>query len=216
MAFIASFDLPLSLQGHTVHLAPLALDYAALLWACATPDLFMYMRLRPVQWTYDGFLAYIQHTLVRPHSYPFVIQLAATGEPVGMTGYIEMSPEHRRLEIGGTWIARAHHGTLVNPESKYLLLSYAFNMLKVIRVQFKTDLRNVHSQRAIEKLGAVREGVFRKHIIMDDGHMRDTVYYSITDDDWPAVNARLAIRLDYPQAVEPNLPPDDAALPAAG
>ena len=193
------FDLPLPLQGHAVHLYPLSLDYATALWACATPDLFIYLRLKPTQWIFNGFLEFMHQTLVRPNAIPFVIQLAATGMPVGMTGFIDCSPEHRGLEIGGTWIAAEQHGTLVNPESKYLLLSYAFDVLNVLRVQIKTDVRNVRSQRAIEKLGAVREGIFRKSMIVDGGYVRDTVYYSITDDDWPGVKSRLEMRLGYPQ-----------------
>ncbi len=213
------FDLPLSLQGHAVHLNSLSLDYAAALWACATPDLFVFLRLKPAQWTFECFQAYIHQTLVRPNAYPYVIQLAATGVPVGMTGYIDLRPDYRSLEIGGTWIAADQHGTLVNPEAKYLLLSYAFDVLNVVRVQIKTDLRNVRSQRAIEKLGAVREGVLRKSMIVDDGYVRDSVYYSITDDDWSDVKLRLETRLGYPHmshAAELAQAANGVALPAAG
>jgi ribosomal-protein-alanine N-acetyltransferase len=177
------------------------------------------MRTRPQTWTVEGFVTYLQSVLTRPHSYPFVMRLAATGDPVGITGYIEIQPDHRGLEIGGTWIAELYHGTAVNPESKYLLLWYAFEKLHAIRVQLKTDIRNLRSQRAIEKLGAVREGVFRKHLIVSDGHVRDTVYYSITDDDWPEVRARLEARLGFrhspPDAVAPGaVAPGAVAAPA--
>ena len=106
-------------------------------------------------------------------------------------------PKHRGLEIGFTWIAKPHQGTLVNPECKYLLLRHAFDDQHAMRVQLKTDLRNVQSQGAIEKLGAVREGVLRKHIIRPDGYLRDTVMYSITAEEWPAVRAKLEQRLGY-------------------
>ena len=88
-------------------------------------------------------------------------------------------------------------GTPFNPECKYLLLRHAFREQQALRVQLKTDHRNKQSQRAIEKLGAVREGVLRKHMIMPDGHVRDTVMYSVTDNEWPAIESRLEARLGY-------------------
>ncbi|MFZ5911980.1 MAG: GNAT family N-acetyltransferase, partial [Chloroflexota bacterium] len=94
-------------------------------------------------------------------------------------------PEHRGLEIGGTWYGRAFRRTAVNTESKYLLLRHAFETLGCIRVQFKADLRNVRSQQAIERIGAVKEGVLRNHIILPDGRLRDSVFYSILDTEWP-------------------------------
>jgi RimJ/RimL family protein N-acetyltransferase len=211
---LPSFEMPLSLQGHAVHLTPLSIQDAPSLWACATPDIFTYLRTRPQTWTYDSFAAYLQNVLVRPNSYPLVILLAATGGPVGITGYIEIQPDHRGLEIGGTWIAVPYQGTTVNPESKYLLLWYAFEKLHTIRVQIKTDVRNLKSQRAIEKLGAVREGVFRKHLIVSDGHVRDTVYYSITDDDWPDVKTRLEARLGFQYSPPGTVAPGAVAAPA--
>jgi RimJ/RimL family protein N-acetyltransferase len=121
--------------------------------------------------------------------------LKETGEPVGATAYLEIRPAHRGLEIGRTWIARPWQGTRVNPESKHLLLRHAFETLGALRVQLKTDLLNLRSQRAIEKLGARREGVLRQYQTRGDGTQRDTVMYSLVAAEWPAVKAGLEARL---------------------
>jgi RimJ/RimL family protein N-acetyltransferase len=120
---------------------------------------------------------------------------AATGRAVGATRFGDIAPEHGRVEIGWTWIAPSHQRTAVNTEAKLLQLSYAFDELGATRVALKTDGRNLRSQAAIERLGAVREGVLRRHTRMPDGFMRDTVYYSILSDEWPAVKRRLEDRL---------------------
>jgi RimJ/RimL family protein N-acetyltransferase len=114
------------------------------------------------------------------------------GEPVGGTCFIDISPLHRTLEIGGTWLAPEFWRSGINTEAKYLQLSHAFEVLNYNRVQLKTDARNLRSQAAIERLGARREGVLRAHLILPDGHVRDTVMYSIIASEWPAVKARLA------------------------
>jgi RimJ/RimL family protein N-acetyltransferase len=137
--------------------------------------------------------------LEAPASQSFAVVLAATGEPVGVTGYLDIRPKHRGLEIGRTWIAREQQGTAVNPESKYLLLRHAFEDLGAVRVQLKTDVNNLHSQRAIEKLGATREGVLRQYQMRANGKMRDTVMYSVVAAEWPAVKAGLERRLGLGQ-----------------
>jgi RimJ/RimL family protein N-acetyltransferase len=119
----------------------------------------------------------------------------ATRQAVGSTRFGDIAPEHGRVEIGWTWIAPSRQRTAVNTEAKLLQLTYAFETLGAGRVALKTDARNSRSQRAIERLGAVREGVLRRHIRLPDGYMRDTVYYSILGDEWPAVKARLEERL---------------------
>jgi RimJ/RimL family protein N-acetyltransferase len=110
---------------------------------------------------------------------------------IGATRYLDIRSEHRGLEIGGTWYAVEHQRTGVNTECKYLLLRHAFEVLGCIRVQLKTDSLNERSQRAIERLGAVHEGVLRSHMIMPDGRRRDSVYYSILDSEWPRIKERL-------------------------
>jgi RimJ/RimL family protein N-acetyltransferase len=115
----------------------------------------------------------------------------ATGAAAGMTRYMTIDRPNRGLEIGGTWYGRRFRRTAMNTECKYLLMRHAFEVLGCIRVQLKTDLRNERSQQAIERLGAVREGVLRKNMIMPDGYHRSSVMYSVIDDEWPAVKARL-------------------------
>jgi RimJ/RimL family protein N-acetyltransferase len=122
---------------------------------------------------------------------PFVVVHLESGRVAGATRYLNMAPEHRGLEIGGTWYGLEFQRTAVNTECKYLLLIYAFETLGCIRVQFKTDLRNERSQRAIERIGAKREGVLRNHMVMPDGKYRDSVFYSILDTEWDDVKKRL-------------------------
>ena len=126
---------------------------------------------------------------------PFAILEADSCKAVGSTRYLDVQPEHRTLEIGWTWIGPRWRRTAINTECKLLLLAHAFEVLAVHRVTLKTDARNVRSQRAIERIGGVREGVLRRHRICWDGSVRDTVYYGIIDEEWPAVKARLEARL---------------------
>ncbi len=120
---------------------------------------------------------------------------ATSGRAVGSTRFLDITPEHGRLEIGWTWIAPSHQRTATNTEAKLLQLGYAFDELGATRVALKTDERNEGSQRAIEHLGAVREGVLRHQFRMPDGFMRSSVYFSILADEWPAVRDRLEERL---------------------
>jgi RimJ/RimL family protein N-acetyltransferase len=126
---------------------------------------------------------------------PFAVIHLATGRCAGATRYLEIHPEHRGLEIGGTWYGTEFQRTAVNTECKYLLLRHAFEKLGCIRVQLKTDLRNERSQRAIERIGALKEGVLRNHMIMPDGRIRHSVYYSILDSEWPHVKSKLELML---------------------
>jgi N-acetyltransferase len=125
----------------------------------------------------------------------FVVFHLASGKVVGTTRYLELRPEHRSVEIGGTWYAPEFQHTAVNTESKFLLLRYAFETLTCIRVHFKADSRNARSIHAIERLGAVREGVLRSHYILQDGTIRDSVCFSILDREWPGVKKKLEAML---------------------
>jgi RimJ/RimL family protein N-acetyltransferase len=115
----------------------------------------------------------------------------ASERAVGSTRFLDIRRAHRGLEIGWTWIALEQQRSAVNTECKRLLLAHAFEDLGAVRVQLKTDARNLPSQRAIERIGAVREGVLRRHMVVTDGFVRDSVLYSITDLEWPGVRARL-------------------------
>lgn len=122
---------------------------------------------------------------------PFAVIHLDSGQVIGSTRYLEIHPLDLGLEIGGTWYAAAHQRTAVNTECKYLLLRHAFEALGCIRVQFKTDLRNERSQRALERIGAAWEGVLRNHMLLPDGTRRHSVYYSILDTEWPLVKKGL-------------------------
>jgi RimJ/RimL family protein N-acetyltransferase len=122
---------------------------------------------------------------------PFAVIHLETDRAIGATRYMDIRPHHRGLEIGGTWYASEYQHTAVNTECKYLLLRHAFEELGCIRVQFKTDLRNLRSQQALKRIGAVKEGILRSHMITPEGVIRDSVYYSILEAEWPAVKADL-------------------------
>jgi RimJ/RimL family protein N-acetyltransferase len=122
---------------------------------------------------------------------PFVAIHLASGRVAGATRYLNIMPKDRGLEVGGTWYGLEFQRTVVNTECKFLLLRHAFETLGCIRVQLKTDLRNERSQKAIERIGAVKEGVLRNHMILPDGRYRHSVFYSIIDTEWSALKLRL-------------------------
>jgi RimJ/RimL family protein N-acetyltransferase len=126
---------------------------------------------------------------------PFVAVHLGSGRVAGATRYLDMRPAHRGLEIGGTWYGLEFQRTALNTECKYLLLQYAFESLGCIRVQFKADQRNERSLRAIERVGAKREGILRNHMVLPDGRFRNSVYYSILDGEWPMVKVKLEDKL---------------------
>nr|WP_255622655.1 GNAT family protein [Tessaracoccus sp. OS52] len=126
---------------------------------------------------------------------PWAVVDPGSGKAVGMTTYMNLDPDNRRLEIGSTWLGRATQGTRINPATKLLLLGRAFDDLGCIAVEFRTHWHNRQSRAAIEKLGAKQDGVLRNHVIFPDGHVRDTVVYSVIDGEWPAVRAGLRARL---------------------
>ena len=186
---------PVILEGPTVRLEPLTLGHAPGLWPKAGLDLFRHTLESPRDASFEAFEEWVRLSLAKPDSLLFVILDRRTGEALGTTGYLYIRVPHRGLEIGRTWIARSRQGTRANPESKLLLLRHAFEDLGAIRVQFTTDLNNLHSQRAIEKLGAQREGVLRRYQIRSNGTVRDTVMYSVIAEEWPEVKAGLEARL---------------------
>ena len=130
---------------------------------------------------------------------PFAVVDRSSGEVIGSTRYCNVEPRHRRLEIGHTWYARRAQRTGVNTECKLLLLAHAFEHLGCIAVEFRTSWFNEASRRAIERLGAKRDGVLRNHMILPDGTYRDTVVYSILESEWPAVRRHLRYLLDRPR-----------------
>jgi RimJ/RimL family protein N-acetyltransferase len=185
---------PLTLTGRFVRLEPLALAHApALTLAAQDEELWRFMLYGVIR-NEEQMRAWIQLLLdyqAKGSDLPFAVIHLESERAIGATRYLDIRPQHRGVEIGGTWYAPEFQRTAVNSECKYLLLRQAFEGWGCIRVQFKTDLRNVRSQRAIERLGAVKEGVLRNHMITPEGHVRDSVYYSILGSEWPSVKARL-------------------------
>ena len=189
---------PVTLTGKVVRLEPLSeVHIPALAVAGREESIWKYMLYADLT-SEESMAAWVRDMLRSQQAgtdLPFAVIHLASGCAAGATRYLEMRPPHRSLEIGGTWYAPEFQRTAVNTECKYLMLKYAFEEMKCIRVQFKADLRNEQSIRAIERLGAVREGVLRNHYILQDGAFRDSVYFSILDQEWPEVKRRLEQRL---------------------
>lgn len=185
------------LSGHTVRLEPLTVEHAPAL-ARVGLDLELW-RLQPAPIaTTEDMLTYVNQALdeeQRGIALPFAIIDQASGAVIGSTRYMDIAMAHRRLEIGATWLAQAYQRTGANTEAKLLLLTHAFEELSAIRVVFKTEVLNQTSRRALFRLGAVEEGVFRKHLLAASGRPRDMVYFSILDTEWPKVKAGLSDRL---------------------
>jgi len=184
---------PVELVGQKVTIRPMEVHHVQQLFeAGSNPDIWAHMpmkvqSLEDMKRLVDGALqAREQGT-----EFPFIILDQDSGKVVGSTRFLDISIPNRNLEIGWTWLSPSVWRTGINTECKYLLLTHCFETLGVIRVQLKTDGRNVRSQQAIERLGAVREGVLRRHRVMYDGYVRDSVYYSVVDHEWSAVKERL-------------------------
>ena len=184
---------PEIIRGERVLLEPLALAHAPLWQHHHQPDIYQHMSTGgPSEGSLEGYQTFIQSLLDDPQRYTYAIRVGQ--DFAGRISVLNYSSHNRSMEVG-TLLVGAYHGTFVNPESKYLLLKLAFEELDLIRVQFKVDARNLRSQRAIEKMGAVREGVFRYYQVVQGGHLRDSVIYSLIPHDWPAVKAYLEERL---------------------
>ncbi len=191
---------PVTLYGRYIRLEPLSLSHVPDLARVGCDEsIWRYMLYGNIR-TEADMRAWVEDLLERQRrgsDLPFAVIHLESGSAIGATRYLDIRPEHRGLEIGGTWYAVAHQRTAANTESKYLLLKHAFETLGCIRVQFKTDLRNERSQRALERIGAVKEGILRNHMILQDGTIRHSVYYSIIRSEWPQVKAHLEAKLGY-------------------
>jgi RimJ/RimL family protein N-acetyltransferase len=188
---------PVTLEGTYVRLEPLDLTHL---------DAMSQIGLDPELWRWTPSIVrtpgemckYIETALEsqsRGAALPFATIDRTAGKVVGSTRFANIEKEHRRLEIGWTWIARPWQRTPINTEAKYLMLRHAFETLGCIRVEFKTDSLNRQSQAALERIGAKQEGVFRNHMITSSGRIRHSVYSSITDAEWPMVKAGLEEKL---------------------
>ncbi len=188
--------LPVRLEVAGVVLEPLVEQHRdALRAAGADPAVWAHMPIRAYGEGFDGWFDHALQMNATGQEAVFTVRLGAAGEPIGSTRYMALAPAHFRAEIGSTWYAPSVWGGVVNPACKFALLRHAFESLGLNRVELKTDNRNLHSQAAIAKLGAQREGVFRQHMLRPDGSFRDTVYFALIASDWPAAKAKLATRL---------------------
>lgn len=185
------------LIGTHVELLPLCAEHAeALLAAAADGELWnLKVTVVPGPETVDAYIAKAQAGFDAGTVLPFAILDRCTGRIVGSTRFWKVDPANRKLEIGHTWLALSAQRTPINTEAKLLLLRYAFEQLHCVRVQFTTDELNEKSRAAILRLGAVQEGIVRHERIMPDGRKRNSVRFSIIDDEWPEVEARLSRRL---------------------
>jgi len=196
---MAGFEVkPVTLIGKHVRLEPMTLEHVESLAKIGVGhDFWDFMVYGKMENTEDmrGWVADILSRAEKGTDLPFVAIHLASGRVAGATRYLNIMPNDRGLEVGGTWYGLDFQRTVVNTECKYLLFKHAFETLGAIRLQLKTDSRNERSQRAIERIGAVKEGVLRNHMILPDGIIRHSVYYSILDTEWEGVKKRLEERL---------------------
>jgi N-acetyltransferase len=189
---------PITLEGDIVRLEPLREDHLAALAEVAFDAAIwrwtrtQYMRSQEELWIW------MEEALTRAATgkeLPWVTCHKADNCVAGSTRFMDIDAHHHTLELGGTWLAARYQRSGINVEAKYLQLRYAFETLGAMRVAFKTHHENFKSQRAIEALGTVKEGTFRNHMIMPDGSIRHSVWYSVIREDWPAVKANLEDRM---------------------
>lgn len=192
-------NMPITLTGSTVCLQPLSHGHAALFWEAAKHDVEDVFRWLPYSMrTPEDFQRVVDQAFAeqaRGESVVFATVECASQRVIGSTRFMNIDIANRRVEIGSTWIAPAWQRTSINTEAKYLMLRHAFEVWNCIRVELKTDALNEKSRNAILRIGAKEEGTLRKHLITWTGRVRDTVYFSILDTEWPAVRARLEARL---------------------
>jgi len=185
---------PVTLSGKHVRLEPMKEAHVPALAEIGVGYDFWDFMVYGDMKTEDDMRGWVTDILVRVEKgtdLPFVVTHLESGRIAGATRYLNIMENDRGLEIGGTWYGLDFQRTAVNTECKYLLLTHAFETLGCIRVQLKTDSRNKRSQKAIERIGAKKEGVLRNHMVLPDGYIRHSVYYSILDSEWGDVKKRL-------------------------
>jgi RimJ/RimL family protein N-acetyltransferase len=198
---LTAADLRGTFSGQLVRVEPLAPEHeAGLIEAAGDPEMFAWMPVDMAS-SRDALREWLASSLAAANegsAVPFAIVAADSNPParvLGSTRFLELRFEHLRAEIGWTWLARSAWSTGVNVETKLLLLEHAFERVGLRRVEFKTDARNERSRGALLALGAVFEGILRKHMVVRDGGERDSAYYSVIDEEWPALKSRLRERL---------------------
>jgi len=205
---------PVTLTGRWIRLVPLAAEHApALRSAARDPEVRRHLLNSPGETLaeMDALIALRLNGQQKGTDLPFATTLRSGGQPVGMTGFLHIDRYNHSVEVGGTWLDSALWRTPVNTESKYLLFRHAFEVEKVHRVSLQTDLRNERAQRAIARLGAVREAALRDDKLRPDGSFRTSVYYSVLVSEWPTVKDGLERSLAREWHAALPVSPDPAA-----
>ncbi len=194
---------PITLEGTAVRLEPLRLEHAPLLWDVVKSDLADTFRWYPYSLAApEDFKQVVEKALAelqRGESLPFATVEQSSGRVIGSTRYMNIDVANRKVEIGSTWIAPAWQRSAINTEAKYLMLRHAFEQWGCLRVELKTDALNQKSRNAILRIGAKEEGTLRQHLITYTGRLRDTVYFSILDKEWPEVKTGLEAKFAGPK-----------------
>jgi N-acetyltransferase len=201
---------PVTLNGHHVRLEPVTLVHVPALWRAGAHEEIWRILPYTVR-SEDEMRSYVASELAKQQAglvVRFVTVAKATAQAVGSTSYLNIDHQHRRVEVGGTWITPAWQRSSINTEAKYLQLRHAFETSGCIRVEFKTDALNTKSRQALARIGATEEGIFRNHMIMPDGRIRHSVYFSIIDDAWRRVKVHL-------EGLLAAYPATSAALPSS-
>lgn len=188
---------PIILLGQKVQLEPLTLEHQQELYEAAQEEsIWAYNSSKAFGEKFHRWFEKAIHCVEQHKHLPYAVRRLTDNKIVGSTRFYDIQPEHYRLTIGYTWYLPEVWGTYVNPECKFLLLQFAFENAKVNRIEFFIDARNVRSRAAIKKLGAKEEGILRQHMILEDGHIRDTIIFSIIKSEWPQIKIRLQTRLE--------------------
>ncbi len=190
------WDELFSLQGETVKLIPISMDHVEDLWEAAQPDeiwTYMATKVRSKKEMEDMIISALK-ARDNGTEYTFTV-VNNENRVIGSTRFLDILPRHNSVEIGSTWYHPDVWRTKVNTECKFLLLKHAFEVWNFTRVQLKTDSRNIRSQHAIARIGAIKEGVLRKDRIISDGYVRNTVFFSILRDEWKEVSTQLKMML---------------------
>lgn len=201
---------PVTLEGSVIRLEPIRRDHVELFWQAAKDTLDDIFQWIPYQMkTFEDFERLVEKALgeqERGESVVFATVERKSGRVIGSTRFMNIDRANRRVEIGSTWIAPQWQRTAVNTEGKYLMLRHAFEVWGCFRVELKTDALNQRSRNAILRIGAKEEGTLRKHVLTWTGRVRDSVYFSILDTEWPEVRTRLEERLRIPSGAKARVP----------
>jgi N-acetyltransferase len=191
--------MPVTLEGSVVRLEPIRREHAEIFWQAAKDsldDIFQWIPYRvKTREDFERLVEKIFEEQERGESVAFATVEGGSGQVIGSTRFMNIDRANRRVEIGSTWIIPAWQRTAVNTETKFLMLRHAFEVWKCFRVELKTDALNQKSRNAILRIGAKEEGTLRRHVITWTGRVRDSVYFSILDSEWPTVRATLEQKL---------------------